>query len=111
MALRNWLNPVYVSSVATIATPATAKPLDVATVATVASNDASLEQIYPKAVMRLKAAAKNLPVTLEELLIFYLTDLVAFEANEVPQHKINFAVKLYAQTYKGYQPFENKEAG
>ena len=46
-------------------------------------------------------------LSIDGLLIFYRIDLAAFE---VPQQKINFAVKLYAQTYSGYQFFENKEA-
>lgn len=53
--------------------------------------------IYPQAEKRLRAAAQGLPVTLEELLVFYAVDLPAFEAGEVPQTTIRFSVELYAK--------------
>lgn len=52
---------------------------------------------YPRAEQHLQAAAQGLPVTLEELLVFYAVDLPAFEAGEVPQATIRFSVELYAK--------------
>lgn len=110
MALKDWLDHDYVMSVATFATPATHNAkASIQSVAKVAKVATAEHPAYPKAVARLKAAAKGLPVTLEELITFYHVDLPAFEADEVPQKNINFAVKLYAKTYRGYLDQEQEQ--
>ncbi len=49
---------------------------------------------------RLEAAAQGLPVTLDELVVFFANDLQSFGADEIKQAGIVQAVRWYAFTHK-----------
>ena len=66
-------------------------------------------ELKKQGMNRLGAAAAGLPVTLEELAVFFADDLESFGAGEVKQAGIVQAVRWYAYQYKGREEPQPEE--
>ncbi|QTR53136.1 hypothetical protein [Thiothrix unzii] len=129
MALRDWLNPDFdplATEKPAICSKTNLKIAGIATVATGIAKSAILQAIDSKGelfrnsknsrnsnsnapelkkqgIARLEAAAAGLPVTLEELAVFFADDLQEFGQGLVKQAGIVQAVRWYAYQYKGME--------
>ena len=127
MALRDWLNPNY-DPLATAETAICSKSdLKIAGIATVATgiaepainqaidyegeksrnsknsrnSNSNTSEVKKQGMNRLEVAAQGLPVTLDELAVFFADDLQDFGSGEVKQAGIRQACEWYAYQYKG----------
>ena len=135
MALRDWLNPDYdplATEKPAICAKSELKIAGIARLAPEIANPAIMQitdskgelsrnsrisrisisnapELKKQGMNRLEAAAAGLPVTLEELAVFFADDLQEFGEGRVKQAGIVQAVRWYAYQYKGREEPQPEE--